>query len=64
MTNNPTLYFVAAAMLLLIAAFCVYGFLASFEPSAGATAFKIGYAAVGLGCLSGSAALIARGVRR
>jgi hypothetical protein len=64
MTKNPALYFVAGAMLLLLAAFCVYGFLASSELADATAGFKIIYATVGLGCLSGSAALIARGARK
>jgi hypothetical protein len=36
------------AILLLVAAFCVYGFVASFEPSPRAIYFRIGYAVVGV----------------
>ena len=54
-------------ILLFIFAFCVFGFLATFEPteSPGAFfAFRIGYAVVGFGCLGGLVALIGRRVRK
>ncbi|MBG80155.1 MAG: hypothetical protein CMJ39_05525 [Phycisphaerae bacterium] len=35
-----------ALLLGLMALFCIYGFLASFEPSENALAFKIGYAVI------------------
>ena len=47
---------VLAGLLIALALFCVYGFMASFESGpAGRLVFKIGYAVVGLGCLAGSA---------
>ena len=45
--------------LLAIAAFCAFGFLASFEPGNG-WEWKLGYGAVGCGCLVGVVALLRR----
>jgi hypothetical protein len=39
-----------AVALLLVTAFCVYGFLASFEPPS-FLIIRIGYAVLGMGCL-------------
>jgi hypothetical protein len=39
--------------LLVVAAFCAFGFLASFEPVDGASAWRIGYGLGLLGCLLG-----------
>ena len=47
--------------LLSVAAFCVFGFLATYEPTDRpdtALTFRIGYAAIGLGCLAGAVALV------
>jgi uncharacterized membrane protein YuzA (DUF378 family) len=49
--------------LLPIAAFCLFGFAATFEPTNTPgvfMAFRIGYAVIGLGCLAGIVFLIAR----
>ena len=46
--------------LTIVALFCGYGFMASFEPSSGAIYFKIGYAAIGLLCLAAGAWLVRR----
>ena len=54
-------------VLLAVAAFCAFGFLATFEPTNNAgefLAFRIGYAVVGLGCVAGLIALIVKAVRR
>ena len=43
-----------SVFLLVVAAFCVFGFMATFEPTdrtAEFLAFRIGYAVVGVGCL-------------
>ncbi len=53
--------------LLAVAAFCVFGFLATFEPSDNATqfiAFRIGYSVIGVGCFVGVGFLIANAVRK
>ena len=43
-------------LLLAVAAFCLFGFLATFEPTDKVTqfmAFRIGYTVIGLGCVVG-----------
>jgi hypothetical protein len=53
-------------LLLAIAAFCGFGFLATFEPTDNAAqfmAFRIGYSVIGLGCLIGIGILIVNAVR-
>ena len=47
-------------LLLSVAAFCVFGFLATFEPTSNAMAFRIGYTVIGLGCLVGVGFLVAK----
>jgi hypothetical protein len=49
----------ASLPLLAIAGFCVFGFLASFEPGNGMQ-WKVGYAALGWGCVAGAIALLPR----
>jgi len=50
---------ISAGLLIALALFCVYGFVASFEPGpAGRLMFKIGYAVLGLGFLASSAWLL------
>jgi hypothetical protein len=54
-------------LLLAVAAFCVFGFLATFEPTDNETqfmAFRIGYAVVGVGCLIGIGFLISKALRK
>jgi len=54
-------------LLLAVAAFCVFGFLATFEPKSNTTqfiAFRIGYSVIGLGCLVGVGFLITSAVRK
>lgn len=54
-------------MFLAVAAFCLFGFLATFEPTdrpGQFLAFRIGYAVVGVGCLGGTVALVVKAVRR
>jgi len=51
-------------LLLAIAAFCAFGFMASFEPTANALAFRIGYAVVGVACLVSVVLLIVSAMRR
>jgi hypothetical protein len=48
-----------ALVLLAFALFCGFGFLASFEPGNG-WLWKVGYAAVGCGCLTGVVMLLRR----
>ena len=54
-------------ILVFTATFCLVGFLATFEPTGSPgtfLAFRIGYVAVGFGCLGGLVALIIRQVRK
>jgi len=50
--------------LLAVAAFCVFGFLATFEPTDNALVFRIGHTLIGLSCLIGIGFLIANAVRK
>ena len=61
MRSFPLLLVVA--MLLMLAAFCLFGFLASFEPTDNAIVSRIGYAVIGVSCLVGSGGLIVSVVR-
>src|SRR5579859_2097521 len=51
---------IGALALLALALFCVFGFLASFEPGNG-WQWRLGYAALGCACLIGSVALLRSG---
>ena len=54
-------------LLLAVAAFCLFGFLAMFEPATNTTQFmvlRIGYATVGVGCVLGIGFLVARAIRK
>ena len=58
---------VGSILLLAVASFCLFGFLATFEPTDTPGmfwAFRIGYAVVGIGCVVGAIALIVKGVRK
>ncbi|MEO1998676.1 MAG: hypothetical protein ABGZ17_25810 [Planctomycetaceae bacterium] len=44
-----------AIVCLPVGGFCIFGFLATFEPTSNAIAFRIGYTVVGLACLAGIA---------
>jgi hypothetical protein len=58
---------VGSTLLLAVAAFCGFGFLATFEPTTNTTRFvifRIGYAVFGIGCLAGAGFLIANAIRR
>ena len=46
---------IVALVCLLFAGFCIFGFMATFEPTPNAIAFPIGYAVLGLACLAGIA---------
>lgn len=53
--------------LLAVAAFCGFGFLATFEPTDKTNqfmAFRIGYSVIGLGCLVGIGFLIVDALRK
>ena len=54
-------------LLLPVSAFCVFGFMATFEPTDRTVefiAFRIGYTVLGLGCLAGVVLLIIRCFRK
>lgn len=58
---------VMSLLLLAVAAFCLFGFLATFEPTDRPSqflAFRVGYGVVGVGCLAGIVALVVKAVRR
>ena len=52
---------VRTVVLLLLAAFCLFGFLASGEPGPNHQYFRIGYAIVGIACAASAIAMIRRG---
>jgi hypothetical protein len=52
-----------ALLLLAVAAFSVFGFLATFEPTSNALAFRVGYAVVFVGSLISTGLLIRSVVR-
>lgn len=55
----------ASLLLLAVAAFCLFGFMATFEPTdrtAEFWAFRIGYAVVGVGCLIGLGVMLVKTV--
>jgi len=57
--------FLGALLLVAIAAFCLFGLLATFEPTVNSgmwLGFRIGYAVVGGGCLMGALALLLKGL--
>ncbi len=56
-----------SVLLLAVAVFCGFGFLATFEPTDNPRqflAFRVGYAMVGLGCLFGVILLLVGAWRR
>ena len=58
---------IGSFLLIVVAAFCVFGLLATFEPTDKPgmfMAFRIGYSVVGIGCLAGTVALLVIAVRK
>jgi hypothetical protein len=51
-------------ILLSVAAFCLFGFMATFEQSSNALGFRIGYSIIGIVCLMGLGFLISNAVRK
>jgi len=54
-------------LFLAIVAFCMFGFLATFEPTTNTTqfkAFRIGYSVIGVGCLVGVGFLMPIAIRK
>ena len=50
---HTALRFLLAGVLLVFALFCIFGFLASFEPANNAIIWRIGYATIGLAAFAG-----------
>jgi hypothetical protein len=58
---------IGSALLFAVAAFCLFGFLATFEPTdtpGQFRAFRIAYGVIGVGCLAGIVALVVKSVRK
>ena len=58
---------IVSLFLLAVAAFCLFGFLATFEPTSNTAqfiAFRIGYSVIGVGCLVAVGFLITTAVRK
>jgi hypothetical protein len=58
---------IGSVLLLAVASFCLFGFLATFEPTDRTVqfwVFRIGYAVVGLGSIAGTIALIVNAFRK
>lgn len=63
---NLFMALIGSALLLAIAAFCLFGFLATFEPTDKPSqflTFRIVYGVISLGCLAGIVALVVKGFR-
>jgi len=54
---------VVAVVLMLVTAFCVYGFIAAGEPGPNHIYFRVGYPVAGLLSLAGAVGLLAGGRR-
>jgi len=58
---------IVGSLLLAVAAFCLFGFLATFEPTTNTTqfmVFRVGYAVGGVGCLVGIGFVISKALRK
>lgn len=58
---------VRSLFFLAVAAFCVFGFLATFEPTNNPgqfLAFRVGYSVIGLGCIARVVLLIVNAARK
>jgi hypothetical protein len=51
---------VIALVLLLVTAFCAYGFIAADEPGPNHVNYRIGYPVVGIVCLAAAVAMLVR----
>ena len=61
------LAFFGSLLLLAVAAFCLFGFLATFEPTdrpGQFLAFRVGYAVVDIACLAGAIGSVVIAFRR
>ena len=62
-----TVAIIGSLVLLAVAAFCSFGFLATFEPTertAQFIAFRIGYGVIGVGSLLGIVVLVSKSLRK
>jgi len=55
---------VFAVILLMLEAFCIFGFIATFEPAENAMMYRVGYAVLGVTCFPTAVLLIKIGFRR
>ena len=55
---------VLAAIFLMLEAFCIYGFIATFEPVENAVMYRVGYAMIGVACFPTAVLLIRFGFRK
>ncbi|MCB9922574.1 MAG: hypothetical protein H6822_10350 [Planctomycetaceae bacterium] len=55
---------IGSLLLFAVAAFCVFGFLATFEPTSNAMVFRVGYSVIGLGCIAGVILLIVNAAKK
>jgi hypothetical protein len=63
---KPQIALIISVILLGVAAFCVFGFLATFEPSniPGLNfAFRVGYVVLGIACVSTAIAFVVKTLR-
>ena len=66
LTHRVGLAIFGIVVLLPLAAFCLYGFAATFEPTSRSAvfwAFRIGYAVIGLGCIASALTFFTRAGR-
>jgi hypothetical protein len=64
---NPLVAILGSLHLLAVVTFCVFGFLATLEPTdktAQFVVFRIGYSVIGLACLVGIGFFIVNSVRK
>lgn len=64
---TTTVAIIGSLFLLAVAAFCLFGFLATFEPTNNTgqfMAFRIGYSVVGVGSITGMILLIVNAIRK
>lgn len=53
-----------AVIFLILEAFCIFGFLASFEPVENAMMYRVGYVVIGLACFPTAVLIIRVGFRK
>ena len=54
---------VFAAVFLMLEVFCIFGFIATFEPVENALIYRVGYAVIGVACFPAAVLLIRFGFR-